>query len=178
MLAAISAPIPHWGHPSSTLTMRCVFLTDFKIAGLSKGLKERRFMTSMLMSWSRFKISAAYKECPTIFAWAVTVQSVPALSILAFPIGMRYSGSIISGVVSNSTPYIISFSRITTGSLSLIADFIKPLQSSTFHGLITFRPGTCEYQDPKHYVCWAPTDAQTPLIPLNTIGHVMSPPDM
>lgn len=40
---------------------------------------------------------------------------------LAFPIGIVKSLLSMSGVVSNSTPYIISFSRKATGSLSRMA---------------------------------------------------------
>ena len=59
-----------------------------------------------------------------------------------------------------------------------MADFIKPLTSSVFQGEITTKPGTWEYQDVKSYECYAPTPALAPLIPLNTIGQVKSPPDM
>jgi hypothetical protein len=44
--AAISAPTPHCGQPSSTVTNLCVFITDFKIPSLSKGRSVRRLMTS------------------------------------------------------------------------------------------------------------------------------------
>jgi hypothetical protein len=65
---AISAPIPCYGHPSSTFTILFVFITDLIMQGLSSGLKVLRLITSQSISCSFFKISAAYKEWPTIFA--------------------------------------------------------------------------------------------------------------
>jgi hypothetical protein len=47
--AAISAPIPHYGQPSSTLTIRFVFFTDLMMAFLSSGLRTLRLITSALI---------------------------------------------------------------------------------------------------------------------------------
>lgn len=94
MIAAISEPIPHQGHPSSTLTILFVFLTESMIAYLSKGLIVLKLMTSALIPCSFCKISAACKENPTILAKAVIVTSVPYFSIFALPIGITKSLSI------------------------------------------------------------------------------------
>jgi hypothetical protein len=108
----------------------------------------------------------------------VIVTSVPYLSTLAFPISNKKSLSITLSGASKLTPYIISFSKNITGSSSLIEAFRSPLTSSTLHGATTLSPGTLEYQEAKHYECCAPTPAETPLIPRNTIGHLRSPADM
>lgn len=176
--AAISAPTPCYGHPSSTFTILFVFFTESITACLSRGLIDLRLMTSALIPWSAYKISAALREWPTILENAVMVTSVPSLSTLAFPRGRRKFGSTSLSGTSNSTPYIISHSRNTTGSGSLIADLSKPKLSVQFHGVTTFNPGTEPYQAAKHYECYAATPALTPLIPLKTIGQVKSPFDI
>jgi len=84
--AAISAPTPCWGHPSSTVTIRLVFFTLFTINSLSNGLMDLKLITSALMPYS-FSFSAAYKEYLTILAKATIVTSVPTLSMCPFPIG-------------------------------------------------------------------------------------------
>jgi len=109
--------------------------------------------TSALIPCSAYKISAAFKENPTILEKAVIVTSVPALSILALPIGKVKFGSATLAGTSNSVAYIISHSRTITGSLSLIADLINPMQSSLFHGTTTLSPGTDPYQAAKHWEC-------------------------
>lgn len=118
--------------------------------GLSNGLNVLKFITSQSIPCSFFKISAAYREWPTIFECAVIVTSDPFLSILAFPIGRRKSGLSSSAVTSNSIPYIISFSKKTTGFGSLIADLKSPMQSLALYGEITLRPGQEANQAPKH----------------------------
>ena len=52
MMAQISEPIPHYGHPSSTVTHLPVFLTDFTIASLSNGLIDLKFITSQEIPYS------------------------------------------------------------------------------------------------------------------------------
>ena len=98
------------------------------------------------------------------------IANLPARSIFALPMGMVKSGDIAWSVISKGTPYIISFSRKTTGSLSLMAAFSRPLQSSEFQGDNTFRPGQLLYQEAKHCECWAPTPDAAPLGPRKTIG--------
>ena len=41
----ISAPMPCWGKPSSTVTSLLVFLTEALMVALSSGRSERRFIT-------------------------------------------------------------------------------------------------------------------------------------
>merc|ERR1719223_860967 len=105
-------------------------------------------------------------------------QSVPSLSIFAFPMGRTKSGASASSDSSNSTPYISSFSRNTTGLGSRIAAASRPLASSQLYGERTLRPGTLEYHAAKHWECCAPTPAAAPLGPRNTIGTGDCPPDM
>jgi hypothetical protein len=83
-------------------------------------------------------------------AYATIVISVPYLSILAFPIGKTKSIDISYSVSSKLSPYIISFSKNTTGLGSLIAAFIKPLASLELYGAKVIRPGTDPYQEAKH----------------------------
>jgi len=52
MVAAISAPIPDYGIPFSTVMILFVFYTDFTKASLSIGLIDLRFITSQLMPYS------------------------------------------------------------------------------------------------------------------------------
>ena len=66
---------------------------------------------------------------------------------------MIKSGSIYSGVISNSMLYIISFSRNITGSLDLMAALRRPILSSALHGEIVTKPGHDAYQAAKHYEC-------------------------
>lgn len=63
---------------------------------------------------------------PTIYV----TENLPGRSIFAFPIGNKKSGDNASSGIGYDTPYISSFSKNTTGSGSLIADFNRPLQSS------------------------------------------------
>lgn len=44
-VAVISDPIPHCGHPSSTVTTLCVLRTDLTMVSLSNGFKDRRLST-------------------------------------------------------------------------------------------------------------------------------------
>ena len=37
------------------------------------------------------------------------------------------------------------------------------------YGAMTIRPGTCEYQDEKSWLCWAATRAAAPFGPRNTM---------
>jgi len=106
------------------------------------------------------------------------VQSLPSLIILALPIGNKKSSPITSSGTTNSSLYIISLSRKHIGLTSLMADFSKPLASSTSYGAMTTSPGTEEYQEAKHYECWAATAADEPFNPLNTIEPPNSPPDI
>ena len=59
-----------------------------------------------------------------------------------------------------------------------MAAFSRPLASAALEGATTFRPGTCAYQDEKHWLCWAATRAAAPLGPRNTIGQPSWPPDI
>lgn len=77
-------------------------------------------------------------------------MSVPYLSMLALSKGSKKSGLSSSAVTSNSTPYIISFSRNITGSGSLIAALKRPILSLALYGEMTFRPGHEANQAPKH----------------------------
>jgi hypothetical protein len=61
--------------------------------------------------------------------------------MLALSNGSKKSGLSSSGVTSNSTPYIISFSRKITGSGSLIAALNNPILSLALYGEMTLRPG-------------------------------------
>jgi hypothetical protein len=63
------------------------------------------------------------------FAKPTKVISFPYLSIFPFPIGNKKSISISSSVTSKNSPYIISFSRKTTGFGFLIAALSNPLAS-------------------------------------------------
>jgi hypothetical protein len=56
----ISAPIPCWGNPSSTVTSRLVFLTDALIVALSNGRIERRFITCRNTSQIRIILSSKF----------------------------------------------------------------------------------------------------------------------
>lgn len=49
MILQISAPIPHWPQPSSTVTSLLVFLTLSMIVFLSRGRIDLKFITSTLM---------------------------------------------------------------------------------------------------------------------------------
>ena len=50
--AAISAPIPLYGKPFSTVTILLVFYTDLTRASLSRGLMVLRFITSQFIPYS------------------------------------------------------------------------------------------------------------------------------
>jgi hypothetical protein len=120
---------PHYAHPSSIATNLLVFLTDLMIAARSNGLILLKFITSQLTP--NFSIStAASNACLTIFEKATNVTSVPERITLAFPIGAKKSLSKTSGLSSNFSLYIISFSKKTTGLGSRIADLSNALQSS------------------------------------------------
>jgi len=125
----ISAPIPHWLHPSSTVTKWFVFLTLFIIVSVSNGLNDRRLMTSQLIP-SYSSAFAAYNEYLTILEKATIVTSFPSLIIFAFPIGNTKSISITLSGTSNVSEYMISFSKNTTGLGFLTACLSNPLQSS------------------------------------------------
>ncbi len=56
--AEISAPIPEKGKPSSQVTTRLVFLTEFNIVSVSKGRNVIKVITSPSIPIS-YKISAA-----------------------------------------------------------------------------------------------------------------------
>src|SRR4051794_19028430 len=106
---------------------------------------------------------------------ATMVTFVPRRTTLAFPIGKTKSSSLGTGW---DVPYKISFSRNITGLGSRIAAFKRPLASAAEYGATTLRPGTCEYQEVKSWLCCAPTLAAAPLGPRNTIGQPIWPPDI
>lgn len=129
MHAAISAPTPQVGKPSSTVTNLLVFLTLLMIVSLSKGLIVLRLMTSQLIP-SFASSYAACKEYLTFLEYPTRVTCFPSLMILAFPIGITKSLSIAASLISNFYPYRFSFSKNTTTSFDLIAAFKSPLLSS------------------------------------------------
>ena len=91
-IAAISEPMPANGQPSSTDTMRLVFLTDSATAATSNGRSERKSITSAeIPAFSNS--SAACRASFTMREKAVIVTCSPARAIRALPIGTRYSGS-------------------------------------------------------------------------------------
>lgn len=59
-----------------------------------------------------------------------------------------------------------------------MADFNNPLQSYASYGDNTISPGMLLYHEAKHYECYAATEAAGPFNPLNTIGVLISPPDI
>ena len=72
--AAISAPTPCYGHPSSTFTILFVFFTESITACLSRGLIDLRLITSALIPWSAYKISAALSEWPVTGLYLLTFR--------------------------------------------------------------------------------------------------------
>merc|ERR1712216_981833 len=98
--------------------------------------------------------------------------------MFALPMGRTKSSDISSSVISNSFPYEISSSRNTTGLLSRIAAFSKPLASRELYGANVKIPGQELNHAAKHCECWAPTAAAAPFGPRKTMGHPSCPPDM
>mmetsp|Transcript_182 Transcript_182/g.633 ORF Transcript_182/g.633 Transcript_182/m.633 type:complete len:217 (+) Transcript_182:126-776(+) len=174
---AISEPMPHCGQPSSILIILCVFFTLFTIVSSSRGRSVRRLMTSASIPNS-LSSSAAFMHSPTCLLKLTKVMSLPSFITLALPIGTVKSLSSISGVVGNSTPYIISFSMYATGSLSRMAAFMSPRASSASYGARTFNPGMLENHEAKHWECCAPTPEAAPLGPRNTMAELICPADM
>lgn len=166
--AAISAPTPQVGNPSSTVINLFVFLTLLIIVYLSKGLIVLRLMTSQLIP-SLASSSAACNEYLTFLEYPTKVTCFPSLMILAFPIGMTKSLSRAYSLISNFYPYKFSFYKNTTTSFDLMAAFKSPLLSSASYGEMVIRPGILAYQAAKHCECWAATAAAGPLRPLKTI---------
>ena len=82
---------------------------------------ERRLITSALIP-SCSSSAAASRATPTIRENTVMVQSVPSFTTAALSSGRVKSGLIAASETSNCSPYIISFSRNTTGLSSRIAD--------------------------------------------------------
>src|SRR6187551_1563746 len=64
-----------------------------------------------------------------------------------------------------------------TGSLSRIADFIKPLVSAGSIQLITFNPGQLASQDSNIWLCCCASWPAEPLGPRKTIGQEKFPAD-
>mmetsp|Transcript_9279 Transcript_9279/g.36263 ORF Transcript_9279/g.36263 Transcript_9279/m.36263 type:complete len:211 (-) Transcript_9279:414-1046(-) len=177
MTAWISAPTPLWGQPSSTVIRREVLRTDLSMESRSRGRIVRRLITSAEMPLASSSLAAS-RATPTMRLNVTMVTSVPSRSTLALPISMTKSSRMASSLISNSTPYMSSFSSMTTGLSSRMAALSRPLASSEFHGDTTLRPGQWLYQEAKHCECWAATPAATPLGPRNTMGTLMSPADM
>ena len=90
--AAISAPMPAKGQPSSTVTRRLVFSTEASTASPSSGRSERRSITSASMP-SAASVSAASNARPTMIEKAATVTSLPVRATAALPMGTRCSPS-------------------------------------------------------------------------------------
>lgn len=65
--AAISAPTPPYGHPSSTVTNLWVFLTELTMDYLSNGLIVLKLRTSQLIPYYS-NLAAASKQCFTPLA--------------------------------------------------------------------------------------------------------------
>ena len=129
MHAAISAPIPHVGKPSSTVTNLLVFFTLLIIVSLSSGLIVLKLMTSQLIP-SFASSYAAISEYFTFLEYPTSVTCFPSLMILALPIGITKSLSKAYSEISNFSPYRFSFSKNTTTSFDLMAAFKSPLLSS------------------------------------------------
>ena len=73
-LAQISLPIPHCGHPPSTLIRWFVFMTDLMMASSSSGLSERRLITShstpcWAISLAASRQKPTLRECDTRVQW-------------------------------------------------------------------------------------------------------------
>ena len=90
MDAAISAPTPHVGKPSSTVTNLLVFFTLLMIVSLSRGLIVLKLITSQLIPYLA-SYSAACSEYLTFLEYPTRVTCLPSLIILALPIGMTKS---------------------------------------------------------------------------------------
>ena len=73
---------------------------------------------------------------------------------------------------------IVIFYDFPRRKVSRIADLIRPRQASMFHGLPPFDPDTRELSESNTTNKETQTLAQTPSMPLKTIGQVMSPPDI
>jgi hypothetical protein len=82
----ISAVTPNEGKPDSTAIMVPVFLTELMMVSRSRGLMERRLMTSASMPYFFWRASAATRDWPTQREKVTMVRSLPARSILALPI--------------------------------------------------------------------------------------------
>lgn len=70
----------------------------------------------------------------------------------------------------------LSVSRMSTGSGSLIAAFIRPLASAGVAGAMIFKPGTLANIAATDCVFWAPACEDAPSGPRNTIGTDRRPP--
>lgn len=75
-LAQISEPIPDCGQPCSTVTRFRVFITDCTMACSSRGLKERRLITSHSTP-SPARAVAASRDSWTAREWATSVTCWP-----------------------------------------------------------------------------------------------------
>ena len=84
--------MPLCGQPSSTETIRLVFLTDSTIVSMSSGRIVRRSITSASIP-SSASFSAAFSARSTISEKAVMVTSPPSRRTLALPIGTTKSSS-------------------------------------------------------------------------------------
>lgn len=61
--AHISDPMPLWGHPCSTVTRLCVFMTDSKIVCSSSGLIVLKFITWKHENCKIYKYTEAIIPC-------------------------------------------------------------------------------------------------------------------
>ena len=103
MQAAISAPTPQVGNPSSTVINLLVFFTLLIIVSLSKGLIVLKLITSQLMP-SFASSYAAMSEYLTFLEYPTRVTCFPSLMIFALPIGTTKSLSKAASEMSNFSP--------------------------------------------------------------------------
>ena len=127
-MAAIYAPIPDCGKPSSTVTNLLVFITLFTMVSLSKGLIVLRLITSQSIP-SLASISAAFSEYLTLREYPTIVTCFPSLMIFALPIGITKSLERASSLISKVYPYRFSFYKNMTTYPDLMAAFNNPLLS-------------------------------------------------
>jgi hypothetical protein len=87
-MAISSAPIPHCGKPSSTVTILPVLMTLLITVSRSIGFMVLRLITSQEIPYFA-RISAASNENLTFLEYPTIVTCFPYLIILALPIGKR-----------------------------------------------------------------------------------------
>ena len=166
--------MPLCGQPSSTETIRLVFLTDSTMVSVSSGRIVRRSMTSASIP-SSASFSAAFSARSTISENAVMVTSSPSRRTLALPIG---SDEVVDlgHVEALAVEHLVLEEHDRVG----VADrgLEQALGVGGAVGGDHLEARAVGVPAAYSWLCCAATRAAAPLGPRNTIAQPSSPPAM